>query len=146
MQPIQNRIGCFYFTKVADLFARIVLRGGVDLLDMLVGRRAAAKLVGRGLSSVGAYFGYLEEEMKLWRGRQAGGSGIRQGAVAVEEEAATTSTRPAAQPARKPGKLTAGSSEHKAHAGRIIKREVVSMTTPGGASNTTPTCATLPVA
>ncbi|MBC8154902.1 MAG: hypothetical protein H7Z72_18550, partial [Bacteroidetes bacterium] len=67
--------------QAADLFAQIILRGGVDILDILVGRRAAAKLAGRGLRSVGAYLNYLEEEMKLWRARQGSSGQTRWGPV-----------------------------------------------------------------
>ncbi len=60
--------------QAAELFVQIVLRGGMDILDILdilVGRRAAAKLAGgpavrQGLRSVGMYLGHLEREMPIW--------------------------------------------------------------------------------
>ncbi len=105
--------------QAADLFVAAVVRGGVDVLDILIGRRAAAKLAGRGLRSVGEYLAYLEEEMKLWRGRSAGG-GRPQPATASQEVAPAASAQ--APAARKPGKLVAGTPEHKAQRWKDYKR------------------------
>ncbi|MBC8154899.1 MAG: hypothetical protein H7Z72_18535 [Bacteroidetes bacterium] len=91
--------------QAADLFVEIILRGGVDILDILVGRRAAARLAGRGLRSVGAYLNYLEEEMKLWRARQGSSGQTRRGATAVEEAAPPPQPTPVKP--KKPTRITA---------------------------------------
>jgi len=71
--------------RAAELFAGIILRGGMDIIDILVGRRALARLAGRGVRGVGAYLAYLEEEMRLWRGRQGAGTVSAEKAEVVSE-------------------------------------------------------------
>ncbi|MBO0930654.1 polymorphic toxin type 24 domain-containing protein [Fibrella aquatilis] len=94
--------------EAADLFAAAVTRGGFDIIDIVIGRRAAGKLAGRGLRGVGEYFAYLEREMKLWRGRQVNNGASSQRMTAPAK--APPKLKPAAK-AENPASTTTQTSQ-----------------------------------